>query len=110
MTYRLCAFAIAAASLVLPLHSSAVFASTEEDNTRMLFYGMGAGIGALMCDFLENEILDQTTARIAVSNMRSEMKTDSIYTEYLLGPIRRQAIKDGFNASVKQMSGCSLKF
>ena len=75
----------------------------------MIFYGVGIGFGALMCDFLENEIIDCTLARMAVSNIRSEMRTNSTYTEYPLGPVRTQSVKDGFNAAVKEMSGCNLR-
>ena len=75
----------------------------------MTFYGVGIGFGALMCDFLENEIIDYTLARIALSNIRSEMRTESTYTEYPLGPVRTQSVKDGFNAAVKEMSGCNLR-
>ena len=110
MNFRFCAFVLAAASLVSSLQSPMAIASTEEESNRLMFYGVGIGFGALMCDFLENKILDQTMAGIVISNMRSEMKTGSSYTEYKLGPIRRQAVKDGFNASVKEMSECDLKF
>ena len=110
MIFRFCGFVVAAASLAASLHSSAVFAATEEENTRLIFFGMGIGWGSLMCDLLENEILDQTRANIVVSNMRAEMKTDSSYTEPPLGPIRSQSATDGFNAAAKEFSGCSLKF
>ena len=76
----------------------------------MIFYGMGIGFGALMCDFLGNDVISKTIADMAVSNMRSELKVDGPYTEPRLGPIRRQAVKDGFNAAVKETGSCSLKF
>lgn len=81
-----------------------------EDRNRLIFYGVGMGFGSLMCDFVENNLIDKTTAEIAILNMRTEMKTDASYTEYKIGPIRRQAVKDGFNAAVKEMSSCRLKF
>ena len=109
MKFRFRTWAVSAALLTFALFPVNSFASNEEDNQRLIFYGIGIGFGALMCDFVDNEIIDDTLARIAVSNIRSEMKTDITYTEYPLGPVRTQAVKDGFNASVKEMSGCSLR-
>ena len=109
MKSHLTTWAVAASLLAIALFPVNSFASTEEENNRLVFYGVGIGFGALMCDFLENEIIDKTLARIAISNIRSEMRTDSTYTEYPLGPVRTQSVKDGFNASVKEMSGCSLR-
>ena len=109
MKFSFGAWAIAASLLTFTLFPANSFASTEEVNNRLIFYGIGIGFGALMCDFLENEIIDYTLARIALSNIRSEMRTDSTYTEYPLGPVRTQSVKDGFNASVKEMSGCNLR-
>ena len=109
MKFRFGAWTVSAFLLTFALFPVNSFASTEENNNRLVFYGVGIGFGALMCDFLGNEIIDDTLARIAISNIRSEMRTDSTYTEYPLGPVRTQSVKDGFNASVKEMSGCSLR-
>ena len=110
MKLRLCALAFGVSLLTPALFPVSAFASTVEDRNRLIFYGVGIGFGSLMCDFVENSLIDKTTAEIAISNMRTEMKTDASYTEYKLGPIRRQAVKDGFNAAVKEMSSCRLKF
>ena len=109
MKFRFSTWAVVASLLTISLFPLNSFASTEEDNNRLVFYGVGIGFGALMCDFLDNEIIDSTLARIALSNIRSEMRTDSTYTEYPLGPVRTQSVKDGFNAAVKEMSGCNLR-
>ena len=110
MKFSFGAWAIAASLLTFTLFPANSFASTEEVNNRLIFYGIGIGFGALMCDFLENNLIDQTTADIAIANMRSDLRTDSTYTEYPLGPVRSQSVKDGFNAGVREMSGCSLRF
>ena len=110
MKLRFCSLALGVSLLTPALFSVSVFASTVEDRNRLIFYGIGIGFGSLMCDFVENNIMDKTTAEIAISNMRTEMKTGTSYTEYKLGTIRRQAVKDGFNAAVKEMSSCRLRF
>lgn len=84
-------------------------ASVEENNTRLVFYGVGIGMGALMCDFLESEVLNETIANIAISNMRSEFKTDSTYTDPALGPVRTAAVVDGFNEVAKEFDNCQLR-
>ena len=109
MKFRFSTWAVVASLFTIAFFPLNSFASTEEDNNRLTFYGVGIGFGALMCDFLENEKIDYTLARIALSNIRSEMRTDSTYTEYPLGPVRTQSVKDGFNAAVKEMSGCNLR-
>ena len=109
MKFRFSTWAVVASLLTIALSPLNSFASIEEDNNRLIFYGVGIGLSALMCDFLENEIIDYTLARIALSNIRSEMRTESTYTEYPLGPVRTQSVKDGFNAAVKEMSGCNLR-
>ena len=110
MKFRFGAWTVSAFLLAFALFPVKSFASTKEDNNRLVFYGVGIGFGAIMCDFVENKVIDISIARIAISNIRSEMKTDSTYTELPLGPVRVQSVKDGFNASVKEMSGCSLRF
>ena len=110
MKFSLSSWAITASLLTFTVFPASSFASTEEDNNRMMFYGMGMGMGVLMCDFLLNDMIDRTMAGIYISNMRSELRTESVYTEYPLGPVRSQSVKDGFNAGVKEMSGCSLRF
>ena len=109
MKFRFSTWAVVASLLTISLFPLNSFASTEEDNNRFIFYGVGIGWGTILCDFLKNEIIDYTLARIALSNIRSEMRTDSTYTEYPLGPVRTQSVKDGFNAGVKEMSGCNLR-
>ena len=91
-------------------HNNAAFAQTEKNNTRMIFYGIGIGWGSIICDFYENQILDKTLAEVTLANIKAEMKTDATYTLGELGLIRSQAVKDGFNASVKEMKGCPFKF
>lgn len=110
MKLRLCSLALGFSLLTPALFPVSAVASTVDDRNRLIFYGVGIGFGSLMCDFVENGLIDKTTAEIAISNMRSEMKTDASCTEHKLGPIRRQAVKDGFNAAVKKMSSCRLKF
>ena len=76
----------------------------------MVFYGIGIGWGSIICDFYESQILDKTLAEVTLANIKSEMKTDATYTQGELGLIRSQAVKDGFNASVKEIKGCPFKF
>ena len=101
--------AFAACCLASISFNSAAFARTEKNNTRMVFYGIGLGWGSIICDFYENQILDKTLAEMTLANIKSEMKTDARYTQGELGLIRSQAVKDGFNASVKEMKGCPFK-
>lgn len=110
MSFRFLSSAIATSLLIPVLFSTTAFASTEESNNRFVFYGVGVGMGAIICDFLENNAITDTLANLAVSNMRTEIKTDETYTEYPLGPIRAQAVKDGFNTVTKKMENCDLKF
>ena len=57
MKFRFRTWAVSAALLTFALFPVNSFASNEEDNQRLIFYGIGIGFGALMCDFLDNEII-----------------------------------------------------
>ena len=105
-----CALAFAAYCLSSVFLNNAAYAQAEKNNTRMIFYGIGIGWGSLICNFYESQILDRTLAKETLDNIKSEMKTDATYTQGELGLIRSQAVKDGFNASVKEMKGCPFKF
>ena len=102
--------AFTACCLAFISFNSAAFAQTKNNNQRMVFYGIGIGWGSIICDFYENQILDKTLAEVTLANIKSEMKTDPTYTQGELGLIRSQAVKDGFNASVKEIKGCPFKF
>ena len=107
---RLYALAVAACFLGAFVHINAAAAQTEQNNNRMVFYGVGIGWGSLICDFHENKILNRTAAEVAIENIKSGMKNDSTYSQGEIGLIRGQAVKDGFNASARAAENCPFKF
>lgn len=108
--FRLHTLAVAACCLAPFSHTNAAFAKTEQNNNRMVFYGVGIGWGSLICDFHENQILNKTAAEVTIENIKSGMKSDNTYTQGEIGLIRSQAVKDGFNASAKAAGNCPFKF
>ena len=108
MPYRYCAFVLSASLLAPFVYSSVANASSEENNHRLLNYGMGGGVAVTLCDLVENKQISNTVANLFVSNFAIS------YSQEIDGDrfksIKIQSMKDGFNAGAGQIPGCTLKY
>ena len=83
-------------------------ASTLENNSRLIYYGMGAGMSMTLCDLSVNSQISPTVAKIFVSNFRQGFETENANEEF--AATNSQALKDGFNTGVKKIEGCDLGY
>ena len=104
MKFRFCTLAIAISIVVPTMHSPMAIASLEEDNARLLYYGMGTGVALTLCDLMDSGVLSKSLGHMFVSNFKRSLLEESI------GYTAEQAIKDGFNGGAEEFSECSLQW
>ena len=105
---RTCAFAIVFTFLAPTMNISASKASTAEENMRLVYYGMGSGMSLTLCELHMKGHISSTLGNIFASNFRKDFAKETANEEF--SSTITQSFRDGFNAGVKEMGDCALRY